>query len=129
MTQPRSPQPPAPYPEEVPRTPLRTRFDLDGGRALELGKFYQVGTGTVMGTEAPRVFYPGCCSCICTAAWLLQACSRSLRRSHFLVFFFWGGFESSRDCLRCIIPQAGTCVRSTRDKSVPKRQQELLLCR
>ncbi|NWZ26656.1 CB070 protein, partial [Asarcornis scutulata] len=40
--QPRSPQPPAPYPEEVPRTPLRTRFDLDGGRALELGKFYQL---------------------------------------------------------------------------------------
>lgn len=58
MAQPRSPQPPAPYPEEVPRTPLRTRFDLDGGRALELGKFYQVGTGTGMGTEAPRVFQP-----------------------------------------------------------------------
>ncbi|XP_040408212.1 protein FAM166C [Cygnus olor] len=42
MTQPRSPQPPAPYPEEVPRTPLRTHFDLDGGRALELGRFYQL---------------------------------------------------------------------------------------
>lgn len=52
MTQPRSPQPPAPYPEEVPRTPLRTRFDLDGGRALELGRFYQVGTGTMMGDKA-----------------------------------------------------------------------------
>lgn len=99
MTQPRSPQPPAPYPEEVPRTPLRTRFDLDGGRALELGKFYQVGTGTVMGTEAPRVFYPGCCSCICTAACAPRGyCRRAAGACAapiFWVFFFWGGLKAA----------------------------------
>ncbi|NXI72604.1 CB070 protein, partial [Anseranas semipalmata] len=47
---PQGPQPPAPCPEEVHRTPLHTRFNLDSGRSLELSRFYQL-------TQQQREFY------------------------------------------------------------------------